>query len=118
MLLYLFESIIHFLKIHHVLLNYPTKTSFEKEGLVIDTNSIVLNSMALTAVSEKDIKKAIISSFKYKKTSDVEGISIWFLKQCSQGLIEPLVTVVNASFSEGVFPELCKVAKIIPIYKK
>jgi len=33
-------------------------------------------------------------------------------------LVEPLTCIINQSFDEGVFPEMCKKTKVIPIYKK
>lgn len=40
------------------------------------------------------------------------------MKKCSQELIKSLVTVVNSSLSEGLFPNQLKVVIIIVIYKK
>ncbi len=33
-------------------------------------------------------------------------------------IIQPLNLIINQSFEEGVFPDLCKQAKVIPVYKK
>ena len=32
--------------------------------------------------------------------------------------MEPLLHIINLSFSNGVFPDRLKIAKVVPIYKK
>lgn len=73
--------------------------------------------MVLALVNVDEITK-VINSFKLRKSPDVERITIWLLKQYSQELTKPLSTVVNSSFSEGLFPDQLKLAKIIPIYNR
>ena len=40
------------------------------------------------------------------------------LKYVKDEMIPGLVIIFNKSISEGIFPELLKTAKVIPIYKK
>ena len=40
------------------------------------------------------------------------------LKQFTDELIEPLLTIVNKSLTEGIFPDILKSASVGPIYKK
>ncbi len=42
---------------------------------------------------------------------------MFFLKQCSNVIINQLKHIINLSFQTGTFPSQCKVAKIVPIYK-
>ena len=45
-------------------------------------------------------------------------ISCYFIKLSSSILIPILVSLINASFSLGIFPDDLKVAKVIPLFKK
>jgi hypothetical protein len=40
------------------------------------------------------------------------------VKQCLGYFIEPLVHIYNVSFEMGIFPDMMKLAKIIPLFKK
>ena len=45
------------------------------------------------------------------------GIPTWVLKECAHIIISPLCKIYNQCISSGVFPEISKIAKIVPIYK-
>ena len=45
-------------------------------------------------------------------------ISCYFIKLSSSILIPILVSLINASFSLGIFPDDLKIAKFIPLFKK
>ena len=38
-------------------------------------------------------------------------------KQCINAYITPLTYILNQSMTEGVFPDLLKTARVIPLYK-
>ena len=40
------------------------------------------------------------------------------IKQCYEILVNLLTHIYNVSFLTGVFPDIWKVAKVIPIFKK
>ena len=46
------------------------------------------------------------------------GIQVYLLKIPSEYIAVPLCDIINDSFSSGVFPDLMKLAKVIPLYKK
>ena len=60
----------------------------------------------------------IISKFSISKSTGVNSIPTRILKDIANIFSQILSNLINLSFNEGVFPELLKVAKIIPIYKK
>ena len=68
-------------------------------------------------VTETDINKAI-NSIKSKTSAGHDRLSSALLKQIKIPLISPLKFLINQSINSGVFPNLLKIAKILPIYKK
>ena len=56
-----------------------------------------------------------INQLKNKATLDVRVSLIKYIKQ---EIIDNLVIIFNKSFREGCFPEILKMAKVIPIYKE
>ena len=46
------------------------------------------------------------------------SIPVHLLKILSEYIAVPLCDIINDSFSSGVFPDLMKLAKVIPLYKK
>ena len=60
----------------------------------------------------------IIHSFDIKKTLGPNSIPIFILKLYNNFFSEKISEIINLSFTTGIFPELCKLAKVIPIFKK
>ena len=53
-----------------------------------------------------------------KKTSlDCHGINMALIKQIIVPIAKPFAHICNLSFSSGVFPELMKIAKVVPLFK-
>ena len=52
------------------------------------------------------------------KSTGPDAIGNWILKNCSNILCKPLVTLFNKSLTEGVFPSLWKQANVCPVFKK
>ena len=52
-----------------------------------------------------------------KQSSGSDNISNILLKELIPYLCEPLCTVINRSLESGVFPELMKLAEVVPLYK-
>ena len=59
----------------------------------------------------------IIKSLKNSNSAGDDNISVNILKKCAHLISKPLMTIVNLSLVEGIFPERLKIAKIIPIFK-
>ena len=60
----------------------------------------------------------IILSYDIKKSLGPNSIPIYILKISNNLLSDVLADIINLSFKTGIFPDLCKLAKIIPIFKK
>ena len=60
---------------------------------------------------------AIISNLKSKSNSGHDGVSSKLVKDLKYALSLPLSIIINNSLSEGLVPDMAKLAKIIPIYK-
>lgn len=69
------------------------------------------------AVSQTEIIK-VIDSLKSKTSAGYDRLSSVLLKQIKTPLIVPLQFLINQSISNGIFPDLLKIAKIFPVYKK
>lgn len=69
------------------------------------------------SVNSDEILK-IINKLKSKTSKGIDNISTNLLKEIKHEILQPLTLIINQSLSTGVFPDLLKIAKITPIYKK
>ena len=60
----------------------------------------------------------IINSLKPKSSAGPDGISTKLLKRICSIIAPSLTLVINQSLFTGVFPDLFKIAKVIPLFKK
>ena len=60
----------------------------------------------------------IIDSLNIRKSIGPNSLPIYILKTCKEFISTSLVKIVNISFKTGIFPDLCKIAKVVPIFKK
>ena len=44
--------------------------------------------------------------------------SLYILKVYNSFFSEKLSKIINLSFATGIFPDLCKIAKVVPLFKK
>ena len=65
-----------------------------------------------------DITSRIIDSLKPKTSTGIDCISNKLLKFVRNVISEPLTIIINQMLNVGVFPDLLKISKVIPIYKK
>ena len=72
---------------------------------------------SFTLVSPDDVLR-IISTFRPKCSAGNDNISVKLLKQLSSCLSVTLSRIINQSLHNGIFPDLLKLAKVIPLYKK
>ena len=71
------------------------------------------NSLFLRPTDTDEILKQI-NQLKNKATLDIR---VTLLKHAKQELVNGLVIIFNKPFQEGYFPEISKIAKVIPVHK-
>jgi len=67
-------------------------------------------------ITEKDTLR-YISSIKAKSTPDIHDMSSKLLSSIKFQISKPLTNIINQAFTKGIFPEVLKIAKVIPIFK-
>ena len=75
------------------------------------------NSFFLTPTTPSEIFD-IINSLNNKKATGPNSLPVYILKVYNPLFSDLLSKIINLSFVTGIFPELCKLAKVIPIFKK
>ena len=73
-------------------------------------------SMYLKPVTSYEIAN-IIKSLKTKNTMDVNHLNTKIIQSTANYICEPLTTIINSCFEQGVIPDRMKMAKVIPVYK-
>ena len=76
----------------------------------------IVNSLVLGEINVSEIEK-IIEHLPNKSRSGHDGVSNILLKKLEKSLSYPLGIIFNQSIASGCFPDMMKVAKIIPLYK-
>ena len=76
-----------------------------------NTNSIVLNR-----IQPEELMK-LLKSLDTTKASDIYNFSPKMLKLAAPAICLPLTIIFNQCLEEGIFPDLLKVAKVIPVHK-
>ena len=84
------------------------------KDLTLTISKTNLNSLLLNPVNESEI----INMFSVKKAVGPHSIPTNILKEYKKIFSLPLALIKNISFKTGIFPELCKIAHVIPVYKK
>lgn len=60
----------------------------------------------------------ILDNFEGKNSTDINGFSTAFLKKIAWNIASPLSIIANKSYEQGIFPDLMKISKTVPILKK
>ena len=131
------SSLIEFLKINNIITYSSNKITnefgnyFSKVGglfaskiknlIHTDTHYLtklsgLQKSIFLLPVTEKEIEK-IIMSLPNKPSSGTDGISNILLQRLTYCIVHPLTLIFNKSLTEGEFPDIMKVADVVPLYK-
>jgi len=74
-------------------------------------------TFTLSPTSTLEISK-LINSLDTHKSLGPNSIPSFIIKSSNKFFSDKLSLIINLSFETGIFPDLCKVAKVIPIYKK
>jgi len=73
-------------------------------------------SLSDSPVTQTEIIDAV-AQLESKKSEDLFGISMFFIKKFVSILVNPLYYIISKSFETGKFPNQLKIAKVVPIYK-
>ena len=73
-------------------------------------------SLFFTPSTSEEIKK-IITGLPSKRSCGSDNISNVLLKELVPNLSAPLSMIINQSMCTGVFPDLMKLAEVVPLYK-
>jgi hypothetical protein len=93
-------------------INYPPGRSY-KDYL----NDPATQKFEFRTVSSETVIK-VINSLKPKSSQSLDRISNKLLKYIKDEIAGPLTNIINQSIQQGIFPNLLKQAKVIPLYKK
>ena len=86
-------------------------------GCKIFLNSRIPNSFLISTTNPQEISD-IINHLDDSKATGPCSVPIKLLKLVRHELSIPFSDICNTSFTEGIFPEIIKVAKVIPSHKK
>ena len=76
----------------------------------------VINNFSFNAISTYDVMSVILQ-LDEKKSSGPSDVLLNVLRISAPILVPHLVSIFNLSFKSGIFPDLMKLAKVIPIFK-
>ena len=65
-----------------------------------------------------DNTRRIIDSLKPKTSTGVDSVSNKLLKFVKMAISDPLTIIINQMLRVGIFPDLLKISKVVPVYKK
>lgn len=87
-------------------------------GIYPNTYSSNGTTMFLTPTSSEEIMYIVRRKIKNKWTAGPDEVPFIIFKRVAHIIIQPLVYLVNLTFSAGQFPSNLKSSKIIPVLKK
>ena len=77
----------------------------------------IKNKFQFSHVTDETILE-ILKNLDVTKATGIDNIAAIFLKDGAEILASPIAQLCNLSISTSIFPDDCKTAKLIPIYKK
>ena len=89
----------------------PTKKNFS--SFLKNPNNLTF-FVTPTTVAEVN---ALISGLKASKSIGPSSLPTKIMKQLNDIIASPLAELINKSFQSGIFPDIFKIAKVIPIFK-
>ena len=74
------------------------------------------NNFSIKPIKPKEIYK-IIKAMKDSKSTSPNSIPTKILKITKKLISIPVSTLINYPFANGTFPNVCKIAKVVPVFK-
>lgn len=91
----------------------PTSKKKSEDYMI---NSIVSDSAYFSPTDTFEVCD-IIHKMKQSNSKGFDEISSTVLKNIMHSIVSPLSELINRSLSEGQFPDLLKIAKVVPLHK-
>ena len=82
----------------------------------VEETEITQDALDVTIVTQDMVKKCL-SKIKGRKTPGLDGLTGLMLRKLFHAAPEYILTIINKCFSEGTFPRLWKIAKVIILLK-
>ena len=106
--------------LHNIIKKYENHSSIIKIKNSMSVKSHLSSNNTLASVRQvtSDEVNLILKSLNAKKASGTDKIPTKLVKLASNYLSKPLATAINNSLTSSKFPDIAKVATVIPIDKK
>ena len=79
-------------------------------------NKLGTKHFSINFITSFEVSK-FIDQLNTNKSAGVDGIGPKIIKLCKEFLIQPLTALINNCISQGKFPDLLKVANVVPLFK-
>ena len=77
----------------------------------------IYSSFEFTCIDIPEVRKTV-NDLSSKNSCGYDSISSKLLKRISEFIEEPFRLIINQSLCSGIFPDMLKIAKVIPLFKK
>ena len=85
-------------------------------GMPVSNTQQINNSLFLSPVTIDEVE-LIINNLKNTNTG-LNSIPVKIFKQLTPLLVPTICMIINICFSKGIFPDVLKIARITPVFKK
>ena len=105
----------HFSKVGKSYVEKISKSNRKIEDFIrnIEINN---HSLFLTPITVSELR-SLINALPNKSSSGHDNINNVLLKQIKDSVVNPMTICVNKSLSEGLFPQVMKLADVCPLFK-
>lgn len=115
------QSIINELNHHFInISNIITKTKFTTQNFCKLEHKLNeqlrYHTFDIQPITALDVKH-LIDKLNVNKSTGVDGIGPKILKYCGDLITPCIASIINNSINSGIFPDILKCAKVIPLYK-
>uniref|UniRef100_A0A1B6HJN6 Reverse transcriptase domain-containing protein n=1 Tax=Homalodisca liturata TaxID=320908 RepID=A0A1B6HJN6_9HEMI len=86
-------------------------------NLLANTLTNCVPQFTWSLITPTDVTK-VAAKLSNSKTSDFYGISNYIVKNTIKHISSPLAFIFNQCLLHGYFPDLLKISKVLPVYKK
>ena len=92
--------------------NLRPESYFQDQGYIPKSNSFIFEEVSFIQVRDA------INTLNSKASKDIFGYNTILLKRLKDTLVIPLTYLINSCIREGVYPDLFRKSRVIPVHKK